>query len=100
MIESGFKTFIDGRSEVFEQMGVLADYMYIRNLRPGTLRILQGYGIRSVLMGRGEPLLTVLAASPDWRRVYSDGVSELYVKKEADDARKEVIVEPLPSSVR
>jgi len=100
MIESGFKTFIDGRSEVFEQMGVLADYMYIKNLRPGTLRVLQGYGIRSVLMGRGEPLLTVLAASPDWRRVYSDGVSELYVKKDADDARKEVIVEPLPSSVR
>ena len=100
MIESGIKTFIDGRSELFEQTGVLADYMYIKQLQPGTLQVLRGYGIRAVLMGRGEPLLTVLAASPEWRRVYSDDVSELYVKQDAGDATKPVIAEALPAPVR
>jgi hypothetical protein len=97
MIEAGFKPFIDGRSELFEQTGVLSDYMYIKQLQPGTLRVLRGYGIGSVLMGHGEPLLTVLAASPEWRRVYSDNVSELYVKQDATDATKQVIPESLPA---
>jgi hypothetical protein len=100
MIESGFKTFVDGRSELFEQTGVLADYVYIKQLEPRTLQVLRGYGIRSVLMGRGEPLLTVLAASPEWRRVYSDGVSELYVKQDAGDAPTQVSAESLPASTR
>jgi hypothetical protein len=100
MVESGFKTFIDGRSEVFESTGVLADYMYIKQLQPGTLQVLRGYGIRSVLMGRGEPLLTVLAASPEWRRVYSDNTSELYVKQDAGAAQKQVIAESLPAALR
>jgi len=100
MIESGFKTFVDGRSELFEQTGVLADYVDIKQLEPRTLQVLRGYGIRSVLMGRGEPLLTVLAASPEWRRVYSDGVSELYVKQDAGDAPTQVIAESLPAPTR
>src|SRR5260370_31950510 len=100
MVEAGIKTFIDGRGDLFEQTGVLADYIYIKQLKPGALQVLRGYGIRSVLMGRGEPLLTVLAASPEWRRVYSDDVSELYVKQDAGDATKPVIAEALTAPVR
>jgi hypothetical protein len=100
MVEAGYKTFIDGRGDLFEQTGVLADYIYIKQLKPGALQVLRGYGIRSVLMVRGEPLLTVLAASPDWRRVYSDDVSELYVKQDAVDDPKQVIAESLPVATR
>ena len=100
MVEAGFKTFIDGRGDLFEQTGVLADYIYIKQLKPGVLRVLSGYGIRSVLMGRGEPLLTVLAASPEWRRVYSDDVSELYVKQDAGDGPKQIIAESLRVATR
>ncbi len=79
---------------------MLADYIYIKQLKPGVLRVLGGYGIRSVLMGRGEPLLTVLAASPEWRRVYSDDVSELYVKQDAGDGPKQIIAESLRVATR
>ena len=83
MVEAGYKTFIDGRSELFEQTGVLDDYMHITMMKPGAMRVLNGYGIRSCLLQRDEPLSTVLASIPDWQRVYSDNVSALYVKREA-----------------
>ena len=100
MVEAGYKTFIDGRGELFEATGVLADYIYIKQLKPGALRVLSGYGVRSVLMGRGEPLLTVLAASPEWRRVYADDVSELYVKQDGADVPKQAIGGSLPVAMR
>ena len=100
MIEADYKTFIDGRGELFEATGVLADYIYIKQLKPGALQVLRGYGVRSVLMGRGEPLLTLLAASPDWRRVYADDVSELYVKQDGADVPKQVIGGSLPVAMR
>src|SRR5580704_11614863 len=86
MIEAGYKTFIDGRSELFEQTGVLGDYMHVTLLKPGALQVLGGYGIQSCLLERDEPLATLLASSPDWNKVYSDPVSALYVKRNASDA--------------
>jgi hypothetical protein len=86
MIESGYKTFIDGRSELFEQTGVLGDYVHITFLRPGALQVLGGYGIRSCLVQRDEPFATLLASSPEWNKVYSDQLSALYVKRNASDA--------------
>ena len=86
MIEAGYKTFIDGRSELFEQTGVLGDYMHVTLLKPGALEVLGGYGIQSCLLERDEPLATLLASSPDWNKVYSDPVSALYVKRNASDA--------------
>jgi hypothetical protein len=85
MIEAGYKTFIDGRSELFEQTGVLGDYVHITFLRPGALQVLGGYGIQSCLLQRDEPFATLLASSPDWDKVYSDQLSALYVKRNASD---------------
>src|SRR6202021_2794225 len=45
MIFSGYKTFIDGRSELFEQTGILSDYMHITLLKPGAIKILGNSGI-------------------------------------------------------
>ena len=86
MIEAGYKTFIDGRSELFEQTGVLGDYMHITLLKPGALQVLGSYGIQSCLVQRDEPLATLLSSSPDWSKVYSDQLSALYVKRDANDA--------------
>jgi hypothetical protein len=86
MIEAGYKTFIDGRSELFEQTGVLGDYVHITFLRPGALQVLGGYGIQSCLVERDEPFATLLASSPDWNKVYSDQLSALYVKRNASAA--------------
>ncbi len=93
MIESGYKTFIDGRSELFEQTGVLGDYMHITLLKPGALRVLGGYRIQSCLLQRDEPFATVLSSMPNWKMVYADHVSALYVKQNASDAAARELAE-------
>jgi hypothetical protein len=76
------KVFIDGRGDVYERGGVLGDYLHISWLQPGALAVLEQYGVRSCLLKRAEPLATVLAASPDWKRIYTDDVSALFVRTE------------------
>jgi hypothetical protein len=83
LVWSGQKVFIDGRSELYEQGGVLSDYVYIAALKPGTLTILRNYGIKSCLLDRNAPLTTVLSALPDWQKVYSDGTSAVFVRRDA-----------------
>jgi hypothetical protein len=74
------KLFIDGRGDVYERGGVFADYLHISRLKPGALAVLKGYGVQTCLLQRDEPLSTVLATSPDWRRVYADKVSAIFVR--------------------
>ncbi len=78
------KVFIDGRGEIFEPAGVLSDQIKLLNLGPGSLAILQKYNIQSCLIVPGEALSTVLAALPDWQKVYEDGHSVLFVRRQSD----------------
>jgi hypothetical protein len=81
LVYSGRAVFIDGRADVYERGGVLSDYMHISLLKPGALAVLNGYGVRSCILARGEPLIVVLSASQEWTRVYSDDVSEVFVRR-------------------
>jgi hypothetical protein len=74
------KVFIDGRGDVYERGGVFADYIHISQLHPGAPAVLRNYGIRSCLIERNDALGTLLSASPDWKRVYTDNVAALYVR--------------------
>jgi hypothetical protein len=78
--EPQHKVFVDGRGDVYERGGVLSDYLHISRLEPGALTVLRGYGIQSCLLQRDEPLSTLLLESPDWRRVYVDEVSALFIR--------------------
>ena len=84
LVWAGEKVFVDGRADPFERGGSLSDYFYITNLRPGALVVLRSYGIQSCLLQRGEPLATMLAASPDWQEVYADNLSVLFVRRKSD----------------
>jgi hypothetical protein len=75
-----YKVFIDGRGDVYERGGVLSDYMHISYLEPGALAVLRGYGVRSCLLEPDAALATALSASAEWKRVYIDGVSALFVR--------------------
>jgi hypothetical protein len=75
------KVFIDGRTEVYERAGVLEDQVALLNLTPGSLAVLDKYGIQSCLLLPGEGLATVLAASPEWQKVYSDDITILFVRR-------------------
>jgi hypothetical protein len=80
----GHKLFIDGRGDLYEHGGVLSDYMHISTTKPGALRVLQNYGVQSCLLERDEPLGVLLSASPEWKKVYFDNLSALYVRKTAE----------------
>lgn len=75
--------FIDGRSQLYEEAGVLADYLKVINLEPGTQLVLRKYGINSCLIERDSALATLLAASPGWRPVYYNKLSVLFVRTQA-----------------
>lgn len=74
------KVFLDGRSELYERGGVLADYIEIANIKPDVLSLLQKYGFQSCLINHDEALATVLAALPDWQKAYEDSTSVLFVR--------------------
>lgn len=77
LVWSGRKVFMDGR-DVYENGGVLSDYVRIVNLDPEMRFLLRKYGVRACLVRRDSPLGTYLAALPDWKRVYADDLSVIY----------------------
>jgi hypothetical protein len=64
---------------VYENGGVHSDYLRIIDLDQQALRLLRKYGIRACLIRRGTPLATLIGALPDWRQVYADDVSVIFV---------------------
>ncbi len=83
LVWAGHKVFIDGRGDLYEHGGVLSDYMHITLAKPGALAVLEGYHVGSCLLERGEPMSTLLSASPNWKKIYSDDVSALFVRTAA-----------------
>ena len=80
------KVFIDGRADIYERTGVLADYMSIARVAPTTLSLLKAYNVQSCLIEREEPLATLLAASSEWQKVYADELSVVFVRRRAGDS--------------
>jgi hypothetical protein len=78
---SGHSVFVDGRADLFEGVGVMGAYEQITHVKPGAMKVLAAYGIRSCLLQREERLAGLLAILPDWQNVYSDKLSVLYVKR-------------------
>ena len=88
------KVFIDGRSEIYEPAGILSDQVALLNLEPGSLAVLQKYKIQSCLLWRDEALATVLAALPEWQRVYADDTSVLFVRRNSDALQRHSALSP------
>jgi len=74
------KVFIDGRGDVYERAGVFSDYMAVIDLKPEALAILRSYRIKSCLIYQNSPVATLLHASPDWKQVYRDKLSAIFVR--------------------
>ena len=75
------KVFIDGRADLYEDAGVLADYLNILDLAPKTPFLLRKYHIESCLLEPHTPLAVFLGHSPGWTRVYSDALSVIFVRR-------------------
>lgn len=81
------KVFIDGRLDIYEYAGVLADYVSIARADQSAFVLLQKYGIRACLLSREVPLVAKLAGSPDWAKAYEDDHSVIFLRKGDDSQR-------------
>lgn len=74
--------FLDSRTDIFEYHGVLADYLSATNL-DGSLKLLDQYKVRCVLLQPNAELVYLLQHEPGWRTRYEDGTSALVVRTTA-----------------
>jgi len=88
LVGVGEKVFIDGRGDLYERSGVLSDYITLTLMRPGAFGVLDRYQIQSCLVLNDEPLSVALGLSPDWKKVYLDSTSAIFVRKAAVEAEK------------
>jgi hypothetical protein len=72
------KVFIDGRLDIYEYGGILPDYISIRNAEQNAPQLLKKYGIRACLLYQDQPLVHMLAASPEWEKEYEDRISIIF----------------------
>jgi hypothetical protein len=78
------KVFVDTRTVLYEEAGVYLDFARIMYLDRDAQSILRKYAIQACLIDRGAALATLLAASPDWERVYQDDIAVIFVRRGAD----------------
>jgi hypothetical protein len=55
--------------------------------KEGWRRVADRYGLQTFLLERGSPLAVVLGETSDWRREYSDSLSEVFVRVSAASER-------------
>lgn len=77
------KVFIDGRGDFYERAGVFSDYIKIQNIRPEALAILHTYHVNSCMVKRNGPLATLLSVRPNWKEIYKDSLSAIFVRTPA-----------------
>ena len=72
--------FVDGRSDVFEASGVLAEYGRWAMLQSDPNTLLDKYNIGFCLLARTSPMTHVLLLLPNWKLAYSDNLSAIFIR--------------------
>ena len=81
-----YPVFVDGRADVFEWSGVFADYANWVTLQTDPNELLDKYKIDFCLLTRDAPNVNVLRLMHDWKVVYSDRNSILFVRARSGNA--------------
>lgn len=79
---TGHRVFMDGRLDLYEEGGVLQDYLSALWTKQGLWTLLRKYSIHTCLVRKGGRLATLLDASPQWKEIYQDQISVIFVKRE------------------
>jgi hypothetical protein len=74
------KVFIDGRADMYEPAGVLADYAKFMGMNGDPRSILDKYRIDLCLLTQDNPMSRVLLLLPGWKKVYSDKQSTVFAR--------------------
>jgi hypothetical protein len=72
--------FIDGRAEVYEWSGVLQEFGDWATLQSDPNALLDKYGIQFCLLEADAPMVRVLPLLRNWKSVYSDGRSVIFIR--------------------
>ncbi len=82
-----WKTFIDGRADIFVYNGVFDDFLRATGLER-SFEILDKYRIDYVFVTPDEPLVYLLRHSPAWHLIYTDKVAVLFERTPGPTAEK------------
>jgi hypothetical protein len=74
-----YPVFVDGRSDVFEWIGVLGDFGKWATLESDPRELLDKYGIDFCLISREAPMARVLPLI-GWNSIYSDKLSVIFTR--------------------
>jgi hypothetical protein len=74
------KVFVDGRGDVFDWAGVLAEYRDWATLNADPARLLDEHGIRFCVLPVSAPEANVVPHLAGWTKVYGDGVAAVFVR--------------------
>lgn len=76
------RVFIDGRADMYDASFCLEVFRAARDAEPGWEAQLARYGVTSVLLAPGAPLIAVLRERPgEWRQVHADDHAVVMVKR-------------------
>ena len=75
-----YPVFIDGRADVYEWTGVLAQFGKWALLQSNPNTLLNKYSIKLCLLTQTSPMVHVLPLLPDWKMVYSSNKSAIFVR--------------------
>jgi hypothetical protein len=78
--------FVDGRADIFDWTGVLVDYGNWATLQSDPRALLDKYSINFCLLGSESPMTHVLPLSHEWKLVYADDTSVVFVRTTATNA--------------
>lgn len=81
-----YKWFIDGRMPEWNCGGkvkknLMLDYIEVEDIKENWLKVLREHGIEAVLVQKQSPLSNILDKTGNWRLVYSDNISVIFIKK-------------------
>jgi hypothetical protein len=79
--------FIDGRADIYEYGGVLADYMDVTRLKPDAFKLLNKYNVTACLIRKDDPLATALGQTASWKRVFEDQLAAVYVREQTQTGK-------------
>ena len=72
--------FVDGRGDVYEWTGVLQEFGAWATLQADPKALLDKYDVQFCLLEVNAPMANVLPLMPNWKKVYSDHLSVIFVR--------------------
>lgn len=75
-----YPVFIDGRGDVFEWSGILAEFGNWATLKTDPNALLKEYGVSFCLLSHNSPMAHVMPLMPGWKTIYSDRNSVIFAR--------------------